>query len=540
MGKELIFSDEARSKIKKGADVVAKAVGSTIGPFGRNVVLESPYGGPTITNDGVSIAKDISLKDRFENLGAEIIKEVAVKTNEQAGDGTSTSVVLAIAMMEEGLKQVDKGVNALSVKSGMDKAHATAREKLEEMKKSISSDEEIRQIASVASESQEFGEIIATTVKKIGERGVVTVEESQSFGIDSEMVEGMEIDRGFISPYMITNTERAEAEYKDVPILLTDKKISSVKEILPLLEKVTQSGVKDLVIIAEDVDGEALTTFVVNKLRGSFNVLCIKAPGFGNKKKDILEDIAITVGATVVSQELGMSFEGIGLEVLGKANKVASKKDRTIIVGTGSTSNEIEKRVKDLEVHLESAESYETSGIEERIAKLKGGVAVIKVGAATEAEMKYLKLKIEDAVNATKAAIEEGVVQGGGVALAKVASYLREKKNDMEWSDEYEEKGYNIVIHSLEAPFTRIVENALGNGEGKAVLRKVQDNDSGYDAKKREFVDDMFDVGIIDPVKVTRSGLMNAISTVGVFLTTEVAIVDIPKEDGKVEMPGMM
>lgn len=540
MAKQLIFHEEARAKIKKGVDMVANAVGVTIGPFGRNVALQKPYGGPTITNDGVSIARDITLEDAFENIGAEIIKEVANKTNELAGDGTSTSVVLAQSMAEEGLKQIDKGVNALSVRRGMEKAHVMAKAELTKMKRDITNDAEVVHIASVSAESDKFGKIIAETVQKVGDKGVVTVEESQSFGIESEVVEGLEIDKGYISPYMMTNPERFEAEYKDVPVLVTDKKISNVKEILPFLEKVTQQGSKDLVIIAEDVDGEALTTFVLNKLRGTFNVLAIKAPGFGDRKKEMLGDIATTINARVVTQETGMAFDTIGIEVLGRASRVVAKKDTTVIVGASDTRPAVRERIRSLEAQLDQTDqSFEKEKIQERIAKLSGGVAVIRVGAATEAEMKYLKLKIEDAVNATKAALEEGVIAGGGAAFAHIAKHLRDQKSAISWNDEYEEKGFNIVVNALEAPLTRIVENALGNSEGKAVVRKVQEGDqtAGYDALKRQHTADMFTAGIIDPLKVARGGLQHAISTVGIFLTTEVAVTDIPEKEDSAPNP---
>ena len=537
MAKQIIFHEDARAKIKKGIDTVARAVGVTIGPFGRNVALQKPFGGPTITNDGVSIARDITLEDPFENVGAEVVKEVANKTNELAGDGTSTSVILAQSMIEEGLKQIDKGVNALSVRRGMERAHKVVEEQLEQMKRDISSDAEVAHIASVSAESEEFGKIIAETVQKVGDKGVVTVEESQSFGIDSEVVEGLEIDNGYVSPYMMTNADRLEAEYKDVPVLVTDGKISGVKEILPFLEKLTQMGSKDLVIIAEDVEGEALTTFVLNKLRGTFNVLAVKAPGFGDRKKDLLGDIATTIGAQVVSKDSGMSFETVGTDVLGRASRVVAKKDSTVIVGSPDVKLVVEERIRSLEATLnETDQQFEKEKIQERIAKLSGGVAVIRVGAATEAEMKYLKLKIEDAVNATKAALEEGVIAGGGAAFAHIAKYLRDQKVNVQWADEYEEKGYNIVADALEAPLTWIVENAIGDGEGKAVVRKVQDaanKTAGYNALKRLYVDDMFSVGIIDPVKVARGGLQHAVSTAGIFLTTEVAVTDVPEKEEK-------
>ena len=544
MAKQIVFNEEARAKMKEGIDNVSNAVRVTIGPFGRNVALQKPYGGPTITNDGVSIARDITLEDPFANLGAEVIKEVANKTNELAGDGTSTSVVLAHSMISEGLKQVDKGVNALSVRRGMEKAHELAKKELSIMKQNIENDEQVTHIASVSAESEEFGKIIAETVQKVGEKGVVTVEESQSFGIDSDVVDGLEIDKGYISPYMMTNADRLEAEYKDVPVLITDAKITNVKEILPLLEKLTQSGAKDLVIIAEDVEGEALTTFVLNKLRGTFNVLAIKAPGFGDNKKAMLNDIAVTIGAKVLTKETGMTFENVELDVLGRASRVVAKKDSTVIVGTSEHTDAIQEHIKSIEAQLpEAKQSFEKDKLIERIARLSGGVAVIRVGAATEAEMKYLKLKIEDAVNATKAALEEGIIAGGGSAFAHIAKHLKNKRESIEWNDEYEEKGYMIVVEALEAPLRQIAENALGDGEGTAIVRSVQDNDNtrtnGYNALKKEFVSDMLEAGIIDPVKVARGGLQHAVSTAGIFLTTEVAITDIPEPEKSTPQPGM-
>ncbi len=539
MAKQILFHKEARKKLKLGIDKVAKAVRVTIGPFGRNVALAKSYGGPTITNDGVSITKEISLQDPYEQMGAEIVKEVASKTNEVAGDGTSTSIILVDSMIQGGLRQVDnRDSNALGIRRGIEKAHKQAEEQLDAMKRDVSTDEDVVRIATIAAESEEYGKIIAETVQKVGDKGVVTVEESQSFEIESEVVEGLEINKGYISPYMMTNPERLEAEYKNVPILLTDKKISSIKEILPFLEKLTQTGQKDLVIIADDVDGEALTTFIVNKLRGTLNILAIKAPGYGDKKKELLSDIAVTVGAQAVSADLNMSFDTIGLEVLGKASRIVAKKDTTIIVGaTGDNSSQVQERVKmrvkTLQSHVEQTTSkFDKDQLQERIAKLSGGVAVIRVGAVTESEMKYLKLKIENAVSATKAAIEEGIVVGGGSVLAHVAHVLRETGEEGKNGDTSEIKGREIFINALEAPLQQIVENALGDGRGKSVVRSVQKKGgtAGYDALKKVLVDDMFSEGIIDPVKVTRSALQHAVSTAGIFLTTEAAVVDIPEK----------
>lgn len=431
MAKKILFNEEARKSLKRGADTVANVVKVTIGPRGRNVVLDKSYGAPTITNDGVSIAKEISLADKFENMGAEIIKEVANKTNDVAGDGTTTSVILAQAIINEGMKHTAMGVNAMALKAGIEEASSRAVAVLSSIAKPIKNKEEIRQVATISAESEEMGVIIADTIDKVGKDGVVTVEESQTFGVDSEVVEGLEFDKGYVSPYMITNPERMEAEYKDVPILVTDKKISLIKDILPLLESLAQSGKKELVIIADDVDGEALSTFIVNKLRGGFSVLAVKAPGFGDRKKEMLEDIAVTVGAKVVSEDLGIKLESATLEVLGRATKIVSRKENTIIVGGKGNKSAIDARVKALKKQVETIDSkYDKEKIEERIAKLSGGVAVIKVGAATETEMKYLKLKIEDAVSATKAAIAEGIVAGGGSALIRVAKKMRATKSE--------------------------------------------------------------------------------------------------------------
>ncbi|MEK9185257.1 MAG: chaperonin GroEL, partial [Patescibacteria group bacterium] len=408
MAKKIIYNEEARKKLKIGIDTVANAVKVTIGPRGRNVVLDKGYGSPMITNDGVSIAKEISLSDKFENMGAEIVKEVATKTNDMAGDGTTTSVILAQALISEGLKHTSMGVNAMSLRAGIEEASGKAIEILGNIAKPIKNKEEVRQVAMIASESEEIGGIIAETIEKVGKDGVVTVEESQTFGVDSEVVEGLEFDKGYVSPYLITNAERMEAEYKDVPVLLTDKKISGIKEILPLLESLAQSGKKELVIVADDVDGEALSTFIVNKLRGGFSVLAVKAPGYGDRKKEMLQDIAVTLGAQVVSEELGVKLESATVEMLGKAVRVVATKDSTLIVGGRGKKAEIDERIKQLKKQREQTDSkYDKEKIDERIAKLSGGVAVIRVGAATETEMKYLKLKIEDAVAATKAAIAE-------------------------------------------------------------------------------------------------------------------------------------
>ena len=543
MSKIIKFNEEARKSLKRGVDTVADAVKITLGPRGRNVVLDKGYGGPTITNDGVSIAKEIVLKDKFENMGAEIIKEVATKTNDVAGDGTTTSVILMQAIVSEGMKHTSMGVNSMQLRAGIEEATSEALKALKAISKPIKSRDEIRQVATISAESADIGKIIADTIDKVGKDGVVTVEESQSIGIDSEVVEGLEFDKGYVSAYMITNTERMEAEYADAPILITDKKISSIKEILPLLEKVAQSGKKELVIIAEDVDGEALTTLVVNKLRGGFNVLAVKAPGYGDRKKDLLADIAVTIGAKVVSEELGTKLENAEIAMLGRASKVIATKDRTIIVGGKGKKTDIDARVASIKKQKAASDAkFDVEKLDERIAKLSGGVAVIKVGAATETEMKYLKLKIEDAVNATKAAIEEGIVAGGGSALIRAAKKLMEKR-EAQTSNEAK-LGYEIILKALEAPLKQIAINA-GKDDGSVIVNKVMESieiGAGYDAMSDTIEKDMIAKGIIDPVKVTRTALENASSAAAILLTTEVAIAEEPKDErvGGAGMPGGM
>ncbi len=542
MSKIIKFNEEARKSLKRGVDVVADAVKITLGPRGRNVVLQKSYGGPTITNDGVSIAKEIVLKDMFENMGAEIIKEVATKTNDIAGDGTTTSVILTQAIVTEGMKHTSMGVNAMQLRAGIETATGEAIKALKETAKKIKSKEEIRQVATISAEATDLGTIIADTIEKVGKDGVVTVEESQSIGIESEVVEGLEFDKGYVSAYMVTNTERMEAEYADVPILVTDKKISSIKEILPLLEKVAQTGKKELVIIGEDVDGEALTTLVVNKLRGGFNVLAVKAPGYGDRKKDMLADIAVTIGGKVVSEDLGVKLENAELSMLGRASKVIASKDRTIIVGGKGKKSDIDERVAAIKKQKQnSTAKFEIEKLDERIAKLSGGVAVIKVGAATETEMKYLKLKIEDAVNATKAAIEEGIVAGGGSALIRAAKKVAEKRSALGVDAQHELKlGYDIVLKALTAPLRQIAINA-GKDDGSVIVNKIMESEdvsAGYDALTDSIEKNMLEKGIIDPVKVTRTALENAASAASILLTTEVAIAEEPKEE-KASAAGM-
>lgn len=542
MAKQVIFGEEVKKKLQKGVDTVADTVRVTLGPRGRNVILDKGYGGPTITNDGVSIAKEITLKDKFENMGAEIVKEVANKTNDLAGDGTTTAAVLTQALVDEGLRQTTLGLNSMAVRSGMEHAAIDVVKALHEQATQISTTEEIKQVATISAENEEIGDKIAETIEKVGKDGVVTVEESQSFGIETELTEGMEFDRGYVSPYMVTNPERMEAEYKDAQILVTDKKISSVQEILPLLEKIAQGGKKELVIIADDVEGEALTTFVVNKLKGGFSVLAVKAPGYGDRKKEVLQDIAITTGGDLISEDLSMKLEEVELSQLGKADRVVSTKDNTLIVGGQGEKGSIDDRIAALKAQIEtSANKFDTEKIEERIAKLSGGVGVLRVGAATETEMKYLKLKIEDAVNATKAAIDEGIVSGGGTSLAKAAAHVQKEVLGKKELGREELVGYNIVLKALDMPLRQIVDNT-GREEGAVIVQKVKEagGNAGYDAAKGIMVDDMIKAGIIDPVKVERACVQHAVSAAAILLTSEAAVADEPEpEGGGAAMPDM-
>ncbi len=540
MAKQVLYGEELKKKLQTGVDTVANAVKVTLGPRGRNVILDKGFGGPTVTNDGVSIAKEISLKDKFENMGAEIIKEVANKTNELAGDGTTTATVLTQALVNEGLKQTTMGLNSMAVRSGMEHAAADVVEALHSIATQISSVEEIKQVATISAESAELGEKIAETIDKVGKDGVVTVEESQSFGIETELTEGLQFDKGYVSPYMVTNPERMEAAYKNAHILITDKKISSVQEILPLLEKIAQTGKKELVIIADDVEGEALATFVVNKLKGGFSVLAVKAPGYGDRKKEILADIAVTTGGQVITEDIGLKLESTEVSMLGRADRVVATKDNTVIVGGAGEKAAIADRVAALKAQVETTSSkFDKEKLEERIAKLSGGVAVIRVGAATETEMKYLKLKIEDAVNATKAAIEEGIVPGGGTSLARAAAIVEKKVSEKKDLSAEEMVGYNIVLKALEMPLKQIANNT-GKIDGAVVVEKVKaaGGNAGYDAAKGEMVDDMIKAGIIDPVKVERAGVQHAVSAAAILLTTECAVADEPEEN-KPAMPDM-
>ncbi|MEJ0053490.1 MAG: chaperonin GroEL [bacterium] len=538
MAKQILFAEDARKAIARGINQAARAVKVTLGPRGRNVVLEKSYGGPRITNDGVSIAKDISFKDKFENMGAEIVKEVASKTNDTAGDGTTTSVVLLEALVEEGLKYMQKGANAMAVRSGMEAARDAAIAELKKMAKPVAGKNEVRQVASISAESAELGSIIAEAVEKVGKNGVVTVEESQGTELSYSIVEGLQFDKGYVSAYMVTSPERMEAEMKDALILITDKKVGNVQEILPLLEKVAASGKKELVLIADDVEGDALSTFVVNKLRGTFSVLAVKAPGYGDKKKEMLADIATVVGGQVISADTGLTFESATLGMLGRANRVVATKDSTTIVGGKGKKADIESRVSQLKAQAEMSESkFDTEKLEERIAKLGGGVAVISVGAATETEMKYLKDKIDDAVKATKASIEEGIVAGGGTALAKLSKKLGASSAKMSAD---EKAGYEIVVRALEMPLRQIALNA-GKDDVSMIVSKVQGGkaNAGYDAMKDEIVEDMLAAGIVDPAKMPRMAIENAVSAAAILLTTEAAVADIPEPKKGEDAPGM-
>lgn len=542
MAKQIVHNDEARALLKKGVDAVADAVKVTIGPRGRNVVLDKGYGAPTITNDGVSIAKEVVLKDKIENMGAEIVKEVATKTNDSAGDGTTTAIVLTQAIVHEGLKEMNAGTNVMGMKLGIETAAHEVVKELKAIAKQIKSKEEIMQIAKISAESEELGKIIAQTIDKVGKDGVVTVEESQAFGIESDIVEGMQFDKGYVSMYMVTDAERMEALYKDAAILLTDKKVASVQEILPLLEKLAQTGRKEIVIIADEIEGEALSTFVLNKLRGTFSVLAIKAPGYGDRKKELLEDIATVTGGTVITEDVGLKLENAELSMLGRAQKVIATKEHTTIVGGKGKKTAIEARVATLKkIHENTDSKFDKEKLEERIAKLSGGIAVIRVGAATETEMKYLKLKIEDAVNATRAAIEEGIVSGGGTALirAKMKVEGKKLKSPIPNFQKDFQIGVNILLSALEAPLRQIITNA-GHTDVEVLVDQVKKGkgNCGYDGEKDDVIADMIDAGIIDPVKVTRSGVENAASASSILLTTEVAIAEEPKEE-KPMMPPM-
>ncbi|MCF7820150.1 MAG: chaperonin GroEL [Candidatus Pacebacteria bacterium] len=531
MAKQIIFNEEARKALQEGVNKLANAVKVTLGPKGRNVVIDKGFGAPTITKDGVSVAKEVELEDKIENIGAEMIKEVASRANDTAGDGTTTATILAQAMIREGLKLVAAGVSPMEIRESIEAKVAKILGNLKKMSKDISSKEEIAQVASISANSKEIGEKIAEAMEKVGKDGVVTVEEGQSFGVEVEVVEGMQFDKGYVSPYMVTDSDSMKAEMTDPLILLTDKKISSIQDVLPLLEKIAQSGKKDLVIIADDIEGEALATFVVNKLRGTFNVLAIKAPGFGDRKKEMIEDIAILTGAKVVSEEIGLKLDSVDMEVLGQARKVVASKDNTTIVDGKGEVKEIKARVEKIRNEISSSDSeFDKEKLQERLAKLSGGVAVIKVGAATETEMKEKKDRIEDALHATRAAQEEGVVPGGGLALAQAGEAFTELTDDKK-----DKAGVRIVDQAILEPIKQIAYNA--GKDGSLVLYKIIEANKagkknfGYNASTNNF-EDLVQAGIIDPTKVVRSALENAASAAIMFLTIETVICDKPsKED---------
>ncbi|OGZ17726.1 MAG: chaperonin GroL [Candidatus Nealsonbacteria bacterium RBG_13_36_15] len=536
MAKQIKYQETARRKLKLGVDKLADAVKVTLGPKGRNAVLDKGFGSPTITNDGVTIAKEIELEDKIENLGAEIIKEVASKTNDVAGDGTTTAVILGQALITEGLKNVTAGANPLAIKKGIEKGVEKIIESLKNMASPVAKRSEMAQVATISAEDAELGNLIAEVFDELGKEGVITVEESQTFGLQKEIVKGLQFDRGYVSPYMITNAEKMEAEYDDPYILIADKKISAITEILPLLEKLAQAGKKELVIIAEDIEGEALPTLVLNKLRGVFNTLAVKAPGFGDRKKEQLQDIAVVTGGQVISEEAGLKLENVEIRMLGRARKVISTKENTTIVEGKGEKKDIEARTSQIKKEIQASTSeFDKEKLQERLAKLSGGVAVIKVGAATEVEQKARQHKAEDALSATRAAIEEGIVPGGGVALLRTIKSL--DKLDLK-SDE--KTGINILKRALEEPIRIIAQNAGMDGAVVAEEVKKHEGNFGFNAETGKY-QDLMEEGIVDPVKVVRSALQNAASAASMLLTTEVVVAEKPeKEKGtSAGMPSM-
>lgn len=541
MPKEIKFAEDTRRALERGVNKLADTVKVTLGPKGRNVILDKMYGVPLITNDGVTIAKEIELEDRFENMGAQLVKQVATKTNDVAGDGTTTATVLAQAIIREGLKNVTAGANPILIRKGIAKAVEVAVDELKRQSRTVETDEAIAQVGAVSSGDDEIGQLIAEAMKVVGRDGVITVEESKTMKTELDTVEGMQFDRGFVSAYMVTDVDKMEAVLNDPFILITDKKISNIQEILPLLEQLVKTG-KKLLIIAEDVEGEALSTLVVNKLRGTFDVVAVKAPGFGDRRKQMLEDIAILTGGTVISSEVGYELKEADLSMLGRASSIKVTKDSTTIVGGAGEKANIENRINQIK-HLaeETTSDFDREKLMERLAKLSGGVAVVKVGAATEVEMKEKKLRIEDALNATKAAVEEGIVAGGGTALVSVIPAVEKLINELEGEEAI---GAKIIRKALEEPLRQIAVNA--GLEGAVIVQNVinADPEVGFDAYKEEYVN-MIDAGIVDPTKVTRSALQNSSSIASVFLTTEAAVAEIPeKEDPAAAvgggMPGMM
>ncbi len=533
MAKQILFSSQARMQLKKGVDKLANAVKITLGPKGRAVVLEKGYGAPVVTLDGVTIAKEIELPDKIENIGAELVKEVASKTNDVAGDGTTTDNLLAQSLIKEAIKNVEAGVDPIGMRKGMEKIAEETIKTLKEMSKSISTKEEIAQVATISARDSEIGNLIADVIEQAGKDGVITVEESQTLGLTKEVVEGLQFDRGYVSAYMVTNPEKMEAILDDPYILITDKKISAVTDILSLLEKIVQTGKKNLLIIADDVEGEALATLVVNKLRGIFNAVAVKAPGFGERRKELLQDIAVICGAEVISEELGRKLEHADISVLGSARRIIVDKEKTTIVDGRGSKTEIEKRIKQVKMLLEKAESeFDKEKLQERLAKLSGGVAVIKVGAATEVEQKEKQHRIEDAIAATKAAIEEGIVPGGGIALLRASekckSILEELRKNPEDFAKY--VGASIVLEAIKAPAKQIAVNAGENGD--VIVNEILKNNDinfGFNAATGKY-EDLVKAGIVDPTKVTRSALQNAVSCASMLLITEAVVADLPEK----------
>ena len=526
MAKQLLFSEDARKKLLSGVEQISKAVMTTLGPCGRMVMLDKKYGAPTITKDGVSVAKEIELQDPYENMGAQFVREVASKTNDDAGDGTTTATVLSYALVREGIKSVAAGMRPIEIKRGMDKAVKIAVEEIKKNAKPVKGADDITNIATIsANNDPEIGKMLADAIEKVGKDGVITVEESKNMEMTVDTVEGMQFDRGYISSYFVTDRERMEAAFDDAYVLIYDKKISAMKDLLPILEKVANAG-KALVIICEDVEGEALTTLVLNTIRGTIKVCAVKAPGFGDRRKDMLQDIAILTGATVVSEEVGLKLESCGPEVLGQAKSIKIDKDNTTIVGGAGDSKNIKARVDEIKNAIEkSTSSYDKEQLQKRLAKLSGGVAVINVGANTETEMKEMKFRVEDTIAATRAALEEGVVSGGGIALIEAVKALNDVPADL---NEEEKVGFRIVRRALEEPIRQIAENAGLDGSVIAERAKNEKRGVGFNARTGEWVN-MLEAGVIDPAKVTCSALKNAASVAGTLLTTECAITDIPE-----------
>jgi chaperonin GroEL len=529
MAKQILYSEMARASLKRGVDKLADAVRITLGPYGRNVVLDKGFGTPVITNDGVTVAKDIEVEDKFENVGVELVKEVASKTNDVAGDGTTTATVLAQSLVHEGMKVVSAGHNPMLIKRGLEKGLDALVTELQKLSRKVSSTAERAQVASISANDETIGKLIAEAIDKVGPDAPITVEESQSFGIEVDVVEGMQFDKGYVSPYMITNPDRMEAVLSDPYILITDKKVSSINDLLPIVEKVAQTGHKEMVIVSEDVDGEALATLVVNKLRGTFTALAIKAPGFGDRRKAMLNDMAVLTGGKVISEEVGLKLENTTLEMLGHADKVISDKEKTTIVGGKGDEKEIANRISQIKLEIDRTESdFDREKLNERLAKLGKGVAVLKVGAATETEMKEKKHRIEDALSATKAAIEEGIVVGGGVALVRAMKVL----DDVKVANEEEQVGIKILRKALEAPIRQIANNA--GKDGSIVVEEVKrlTGNHGYNVATDKY-EDLVEAGIIDPAKVTRSALQNAVSIAALILTTEAVVAELPEKKEK-------